>query len=57
MPTMNTLDFVIAVGLLAPFLIVGTGIILGLTLVVTNIVSGFFLGVFHYFFGAASDDE
>ena len=55
--TMTTVELAIMVGLLSPFLIVGVGTILGLTLVVANIVSGFFLGIFGLMFGAASDDE
>ena len=54
---MTTVELAIMVGLLSPFLIVGVGTILGLTLVVANIVSGFFLGIFGLMFGAASDDE
>ena len=55
--TMTTVELAIMVGLLSPFLIVGVGTILGLTLVVANIVSGFFLGIFGLMFGAQSDDE
>ena len=55
--TMTTIDLAIMVGLLAPFLVVGVGVVLGLTLVVANIVSGFFLGIFGLMFGAQSDDE
>ena len=55
--TMTTIDLAIMVGLLAPFLVVGVGVVLGLTLVVANIVSGFFLGIFGLMFGTQSDDE
>lgn len=53
---MGTIDLLVSVGLLSPFIIVGVGILLGLVVGVANITSGFLLGLFMTIRGYEDDE-
>ncbi len=53
---MGTIDLLVSVGLLSPFIIVGVGILLGLVVGVANITSGFLLGLFMTIRGHEDDE-
>ena len=46
----------VMVGLMAPFIIVGTGVVLGLTLGIMNLMLGVIMGMVSLF-GAGQEDE
>ena len=54
---METLKVAALVGLIAPFIIVGTGMVLGLTLAISQTMLGMVLGMIELFTGTEGDDE
>ena len=53
---METLKLAALAGLIAPFIIVGTGVVLGLTLAISQTMLGMVLGMIELFTGG-DDDE
>ena len=50
------ISIAVMVGLMAPFIIVGTGVVLGLTLGIMNLMLGVIMGMVSLF-GAGQEDE
>lgn len=53
---METLKMAALVGLIAPFLIVGTGVVLGLTLAISQTMLGMVLGMIELFTGGVEEE-
>lgn len=54
---METLKWATLVGLIAPFVIVGTGVVLGLTLAISQTMLGMVLGMIELFTGTEGEEE
>ena len=54
---METLKLAALAGLIAPFIIVGTGVVLGLTLAISQTMLGMVLGMIELFSGGADEDD
>jgi len=50
------INLAVLVGLMAPFIIVGTGVVLGLTIAISNFMLGVVIGLMSIF-GAGQEDE
>jgi len=50
------INLAVLVGMLSPFIIVGTGVVLGLTLGIMNLMLGIIMGMVSLF-GAGQEDE
>jgi hypothetical protein len=50
------INMAVLVGLMAPFIIVGTGVVLGLTIAISNLMLGLVIGLMSIF-GAEQEDE
>jgi hypothetical protein len=50
------ISMAVMVGLLSPFIIVGTGVVLGLTIAISNLMLGLVIGLMSIF-GAGQEDE
>ena len=53
---MDTLKLAALCGLIAPFIIVGTGVVLGLTLAISQTMLGMVLGMIELFTGGADEE-
>lgn len=53
---METLKVAALAGLIAPFIIVGTGVVLGLTLAISQTMLGMVLGMIELFTGEGDDE-
>jgi len=53
---METLKLAALAGLIAPFLIVGTGVVLGLTLAISQMMLGMVLGMVELFHGEGDEE-
>ena len=54
---METLKLAALVGLIAPFIIVGVGVVLGLTLAISQTMLGMVLGMIELFTGTEGEEE
>ena len=54
---METLKVAALVGMISPFIIVGTGVVLGLTLAISQTMLGMVLGMIELFTGGDDDDD
>lgn len=54
---METLKLAALVGMISPFIIVGTGVVLGLTLAISQTMLGMVLGMIELFTGGDDDDD
>jgi hypothetical protein len=50
------INMAVLVGLMSPFIIVGTGVVLGLTIAISNLMLGLVIGLMSIF-GAEQEDE